>query len=180
MGGNGVISNILLLVRLRKIQRFASETERMFTVCIQTWTRWNKDPSLQHTQTQSLLCPSQLLRHEGLSWSLVDRPSYTALIFSLASSYQRQIASYLADETVSTPTCQCWDPICLKPVLVLCAATVSVLSDVYPSYCVWKMLLPRRHPPPLALAIFLLPLLHRFLSSGGGGRNSQIRLHKFF
>lgn len=39
---------------------------------------------------------------------------------------------------------------------------VSMSSRVPHSCCVWKMLLPWRHPLPLALRIFLPPLLNRF------------------
>jgi hypothetical protein len=40
----------------------------------------------------------------------------------------------------------------------------SLNSFVHESYCVRKTLFPWCHPSPLALEIFLLPLLHSFLN----------------
>lgn len=58
--------------------------------------------------------------------------------------------------------CVAWT--CAGPVH---AVTVSVGLSVHQSCCIWKTRLPESHLSPLALTIFLPPLLHRSLTLEG-------------
>lgn len=55
----------------------------------------------------------------------------------------------------------CWHCVCFEPVKALCMMSQSEF------WCAWKTLFPWRHPPPLALPLFLPPLPQRPLSLEG-------------
>lgn len=117
------------------------------------------------------VCAGQLLLGRGPPWNEINVPSIIPLEkinFAVPSRYQLRVASWLGMAVcVHFPSCVlgfCLVWICVA----VCAAHVSVFICVFTLFCLEdKMLFPWGNPPPLALPIFLLPLLHGPLSFEG-------------
>lgn len=90
--------------------------------------------------------------------------------FPFLSSCHLQLASWVVWDLVSTFFSQCWDPVHLNPVqlLCMCVIEVSLSSYEYWSCSICKMLFPWNHLPPL-LRIIFSHLFHINLLSLRGG-----------
>lgn len=127
--------------------------------------RSNKSKSI-HTKTWSQFCVGQLLLGMGppleccyyIQWHSIGwkNPDFFSLWVSVANRFCVRGGLGVHIPISMLEFCLGWS--CAGPVHL----PVSVSSHVPHSCCVWKMLLPWRHPLPLALRIFLPPLLNRF------------------